>query len=98
MENRGRSDINDIKGPIDDVVRKHIHSGNVVNVIVERKDDVDDVIIVNIIFEAKRNKLDVKETSQLSRHVWKRLIELGETGFPSLSFIAKSEAGKLAAA
>lgn len=89
---------NNIKATINDIVRGHIHSGDVVNVIVERSADSDEIIVVNIIFDAKKNRLDVKETSELSRHVWKRLIELGETGFPSLSFIAKSEAGKLAAA
>ncbi|MCV0396031.1 MAG: hypothetical protein K5872_18230 [Rhizobiaceae bacterium] len=87
-----------IEDNISSVVRSHIRSGDVVNVIVEHSDDPDGIIIVKIIFDAKNNKLDVKETSQLSRHVWKRLIELGEPGFPSLSFIAKSEAGKLAAA
>lgn len=97
MINRTRKG-NDIEKTINAIVRDHIHSGDVIKVIVERSDDTNDVIIVNVIFEAKQNRLDVKETTQLSRHVWKRLIELGETGFPSLSFIAKSEAGKLAAA
>ena len=95
MANRTKNTIEDT---IATISRDQIHSGDIVMLIVERSADSENVIVVNVIFDAKKNRLDVRETSQLSRHVWKRLIEMGETGFPSLSFIAKSEAGKLAAA
>ncbi len=90
--------IDDIKSDIEAVVREHIHSGEIVRVIVEASDDPDDGLMVRVIFHARKNKLDAAETSQLARHVWTRLIDLGINRFPYITFIAKSEAGDLAAA
>lgn len=84
---------------IETMVREGIHGVAVDKVIVNRVEyGDDDVIDVSVIYDAETGKLDAGETSQIGRHVWKRLIEMGFSGFPSFSFIAKSEAGHLAAA
>jgi hypothetical protein len=90
----------DIKAYIEEVVRERVHSGEIVNITVTRDadEDGDDIFRINVIFDNKKKSLDAAETSQLTRHVWRRLIDLDVRGFPSFSFIAKSEAGKLAAA
>lgn len=84
---------------IEAMVRESIHGVAVDKVIVTRVAYIDDEVIdVSVIYDAESGKLDATETSQIGRHVWKRLIEMGISGFPSFSFIAKSEAGRLAAA
>jgi hypothetical protein len=89
-----------LKSEIEEVVREHIHSGNVLNVVVERGTDSDgeNVIFVHVVFDNKSNRIDAKETVGITRHVRARLSKLGEDGFPLFYYVAKSEAGKLAEA
>jgi hypothetical protein len=89
-----------IHNTIERVVRATLHSGDIIKVTVERDEDAEggDILAVTVIFDGKRKSLDAKETSQLARHVWRALVDMDVQGFPSFSFIEKSEAGKLAAA
>lgn len=90
---------NAVNRTVEAIVRDHIHGVTVNNVIVDRVfDGQDDTISVSVIYDGATGKLDAAETSQIGRHVWKKLLDMGVTAFPSFSFIAKSEAGKLAAA
>jgi hypothetical protein len=89
-----------ISSTIETVVRESIRSGNIIDVVVRngRDADGDDIIIVNVIFDNKAKSLDATETSRITRFVRNRLIQMNEDRFPFFSYIAKSEAGKLAAA
>jgi hypothetical protein len=89
-----------LRSVIDEVVREHIRSGDIVDVVVSHKERLedDDLIVVDVIFDNKLNRLDPAETSELARHVWKRIVELDVPGFPSLTFIAQSDLRKAAAA
>ncbi|MCY4191029.1 MAG: hypothetical protein OXC54_11515 [Rhodospirillaceae bacterium] len=53
------------------------------------------VLLVRVVFEGDRKKLDAKKTSGLVRRLRPKMIEAGETDFPVLSFVAKSELEKL---
>lgn len=90
----------ELKSEIENVVRNEIHSGEIVNVIVDRDRnfDGDPIINVKIVYDNKKKKLDVDETLGLKTLVRKKLYEIGEDAFPIFYYILKSEAGKLAAA
>ncbi len=94
------SDKSKIKSLVEKVVRERITADIVdVDIAVDEAANNDgDLILVTVIYDGKRKNLDTRETSQITRHVWKRLIDSDISGFPSFSFIAKSEARKLAAA
>lgn len=93
------SDLREITTVVESVLRDHLRSGEVIRVVVHRNDDSadGDVLVIKIVFNS-RTSLDSAEIARVGRFIWRRLIEMGEDGFPSLSFISKSEAGKLAAA
>ena len=89
-----------LKLEIEDELRRLIHSGEILDVSLERgKDsDSDDVIFIHVVFDNKSKQLDARETSVVTRHVRNRLSKIGESSFPLFYYIAKSEAGKLSAA
>lgn len=89
----------ELKSAVEAVVRENIHSGKIVDVIVNRdEDDRDgDYITVYVVYDEVK-RLDPAEKLTMNRLLWGRLIDLGEPGFPIVSFIIKSEAGDLAAA
>lgn len=65
---------------------------------IEALPDVDEdgekVIVVKVVFDGNRKKLDAKKVSGVARSVLPKLEEAGESGFPIMSFIAKSELRK----
>mgnify|MGYP007037742974 CR=1 FL=1 len=85
---------------IEKVVRDHIRSGRIDDVRIRREMDYDgdDRVIVDVIFESKSNRLDPKETVEIARLVWQRMVDLDVPGFPSITFISKSDLGRSAAA
>ncbi len=89
-----------LKNEIESVVRSEIHSGAIVNVIVDRDQNFDGEPIVNvkIVYDSKSKKLKTSETLGLKTIVRKKLYEIGEDAFPIFYYILKSEAGKLSAA
>lgn len=89
-----------LKSEIQKELRRLIQSGEILDISLERGQDSDrdDVIFVHVIFDNKTNRLDARETSVVTRHVRDRLSKIGESSFPLFYYIAKSEAGKLAAA
>lgn len=89
----------ELKSTVEAVVRDNIRSGKIVDVIVDRDEDDRDgnYITVYVVYD-KVKRLDPAETLATGRLLWERLIDLGEPGFPIISFIVKSEAGDLAAA
>ena len=67
--------------------------------VIDIRPDVDEdgqrVLYVKIGFDSKTKFLDAGETSGLLRRILPKMEETGEHGFPILSFIAKSELGKM---
>lgn len=86
-----------LKTEILKVVRDRIHSGEVIDVVLNRRVDSDGDPLINIyvIFENKSNNIDAKETIGLSRTVRESLNKIGENSAPILYYVAKAEAGKL---
>lgn len=55
-------------------------------------EDGDDILFVRVVFDSKNNKpLDALKASSFVRHLRPKILDAGETAFPVLSFIAKSE-------
>ena len=68
-----------------------------INVTPDFDEDGDKIIVVKVVFDGERKTLNALETSGLVRRIlplMEKIGEIGETGFPILSFIAKSELGK----
>lgn len=59
-----------------------------------RDEDGDKILIINVVFDGKAKRLDASKTSRLLRHIIPEIAQSGESGFPILSFIAKSELRK----
>lgn len=55
------------------------------------------VLVVKVVFDEERGPPDPRATSSLLRFLRPQLMEAGEDAFPVVSFIAKSELGKLKA-
>ncbi|RUW60974.1 hypothetical protein [Mesorhizobium sp. M7A.F.Ca.US.008.03.1.1] len=89
-----------VKSAISKVVRDKIHSGKILNVVVNRDTttDGDNILNVYVIFDSKNNKIDARETIGITRQVRNNLSEIGEDSFPIFFYVAKSEAGDLAEA
>ena len=66
-----------------------------INITPDFDEDGDKIIIVKVVFDSDMKKLDARETSGLLRRILPQIEDIGETGFPILSFIAKSELGKM---
>jgi len=64
-----------------------------INVHPDVDDDGMEYLEIAIVFDSQRTSLDARKTSGLVRHLRPRLAEVGETAFPILSFIAKSDLG-----
>lgn len=71
-----------------------IHS---IDVTTDLDEDGDKVFVVKVVFDGTGKTLDARETSGLVRRILPKMEEIGETGFPIMSFIAKSELGKAGA-
>ncbi len=56
--------------------------------------DGDDVLNVTVVIESA-SKLDASHLSSIVRHVRPKLGEIGETSFPMMSFVTRSDARKL---
>jgi hypothetical protein len=57
--------------------------------------DGDPILRVDLIVRERKKVLDPKRTGSLTGLIRARLSEIGITSFPVLSFISKSEAGKI---
>lgn len=89
-----------VRSTISKVVREKIHSGRILNVVVNRDTttDGDNILNVYVVFDSKNNRIDAKETIGITRQVRSNLSEIGEESFPIFFYVAKSEAGDLAEA
>ena len=56
------------------------------------------ILLVKVVFNAAEMKLDAEQAAGVLRHLLPKIYAAGESGFPVLSFIAASEAGKAKAA
>lgn len=86
-----------VKEIVRDVLTQELGSMEVVSINIWP--DIDEygekIIKINVIFGGREKKLDPTKTAGLARHLIPRLQDVGEGAFPILSFIAKSELGKL---
>lgn len=93
-----RSD--DLKRNVEDVIRavvkQQLEGVNIskISLSFDTDEDGDDIVWVKVIFDDRSKPLDSHRTLGLVRHLRPRMAELGETAFPVLSYIAKSELGR----
>lgn len=58
--------------------------------------DGDQILNIEVVFEGKPHQVDARVISSAVRHVRPHLEKLGEKAFPLMSFVSRSDAGKLA--
>ena len=90
------SDLNELEGLVKTILSKKLSGVEIVDVTIrpDVDDDGDDVLIVKVVFESRKHRLNSAETTGLVRRILPEIRERGVSGFPILSFIAKSELGK----
>lgn len=88
-------DEQEIRQIIENIAKDRFAGAHIVSVAVKADVDEDgeDVLIVDVVFDAKADQLDAQETSSLARRIIPEIEAIGGHGFPILSFIAKSELG-----
>lgn len=86
---------------VDAVVRERLGSDHIVSVSTNRDDDDfadDDTLWVTIVVENELPDSDFSGEIELVRHLRPRLDQVGEKGFPVISFMSRSEAEEAAEA
>lgn len=69
-----------------------------INIMPDVDEDGDRILHVEVVFDGKQKQLDASKTSTVLRHMLPKFAEIGERGFPVISYIAKSEIRKSKAA
>ena len=85
--------IHDIAHTIRQVLSDDFWNIEIVDVRVSRGQDSDgdEILKVDIIFEADEKALDARKVSGVVRHLRPRLSAIGEHGFPLMSFISRTD-------
>ena len=84
---------------IEEVVRRQIDMVPIAEVAVREGEDHEGEpsLFVRIVFDADVDDLDARRTVSITRLLWERLDELGETRFPYTSFISVQDYKELVA-
>lgn len=91
----------DVQSVVDEVVREHLGNDHIVSVSANRDDDGftdDDTLWVTVVVENELPDSDFSGEIELVRHLRPRLDQVGENGFPVISFLSRSEAEEAAEA
>jgi hypothetical protein len=88
-----------IEKVVQEVASQRFPEGRIMSVRTARDTDFsgDPVLVIQIVIDTGKAHIDTKRASGLTRHLRSKLAEVGEFGFPLLSFISKSDAGNLKA-
>ena len=91
------ADENRIRDVVRSVLEERFDNLNVLAINIKPDVDVDgdEIISIRVVFDGKKKRLDPKKTSSILRHLIPKIRESGETGFPTMSFVSKSDLGKL---
>lgn len=93
----------EINQRVDDIIKTVVKDtfGDVDIVSIDIEPDVGEdgepILLVVVVFDNKSARIDTSRVSGLIRHIRPKMAEIGEDAFPVLSFIAKSELGKMKA-
>lgn len=87
----------EIERIIREVVSERFPGGRIVSVHASRDTDFegDPILVVQIVIDATKTRIDARQASGLTRHVRSKLAEIDVFDFPLLSFISQSEAGNM---
>ena len=90
-------DANEVRKIVGDLLSKHLDGIEIVAINVHPGEDADGdaVLTINVVFEDKQKLLVPRKISSMPTRVRRGLLKTGEEGFPIMSFIAKSELGKV---
>lgn len=92
------TDTDTIRDIVRSILSERFENIDIVSINIDRDVDEDGapILLVKVVFDGKKKQLDAKKASGLVRRILPKLAEADERGFPVLSFIEKSDLGKLA--
>ena len=85
-----------VEQTIESVVQSRFPGGKIESITVRRDVDYDgDPILAIEVVVQTGHAIDTRRATGLARHIRSALANIGESSFPLLSFISKTEAGKI---